>query len=129
MKPRKITAKSPVANKRSPCPIANALDLLGDKWSLLVIRDLMFTDKRQYGEFLASPEGIPTNILAERLKRLEGYGIISKQPYQERPVRYRYQLTERGHDLRPVLVAMIQWANQHMPDTYQIPSAMLANED
>lgn len=128
MKSRKKQAKTaPV--KRSPCPIANVLDLLGDKWSLLIVRDMLFTDKRQYGEFLQSPEGIPTNILADRLKRLEGYGIIGKQPYQDRPVRYHYHLTTKGQELRPILVAMIQWANRNIPSAYKVPSEMLEDKD
>ncbi len=72
--------------RRSPCPIANTLDLIGDKWSLLVIRDLR-RGKCTYSELLDSPEGIPTNILADRLKRLEEAGGIERSAYQERPVR------------------------------------------
>ncbi|HEY9110916.1 MAG TPA: helix-turn-helix domain-containing protein, partial [Rhodanobacteraceae bacterium] len=80
---------------RSPCAVANSLDLVGDKWSLLVVRDL-FYGKRTYGELADSPEHIPTNILADRLKRLEAAGIISSTPYQQRPVRYAYALTPKG---------------------------------
>lgn len=79
---------------RSPCPIANTLDILGDKRTLLVIRDL-FSGKKTYTDFQSSPESIPTNILANRLKRLADYGIIEKTPYQQRPVRYAYRLTEK----------------------------------
>jgi DNA-binding HxlR family transcriptional regulator len=99
---------------RSPCPIASLLDLVGDKWSLLLIRDLLHASA-SYSELLASPEGIPTNILAERLKRLERSGIITKTPYQKRPLRFSYSLTKKGRDLRPVLVAFMRWANQHLP--------------
>ncbi len=105
------------AFKRSPCPVAATLDILGDKWTLLVIRDLFF-GKRTYGEFLQSPEHIPSNILAERLKRLENTGLIDKQPYQERPVRYEYRLTEKGRDLAPVLKTIAGWANKHIPGTW-----------
>ena len=93
---------------RSPCPIANTLDIVGDKWTLLVIRDL-FAGKTTYGEFQSSPEGIPTNILADRLKRLAAYGLIDKAPYQQNPVRYAYRLTEAGQSLAPVLKAMLEW--------------------
>lgn len=102
--------------KRSVCPVANTLDVLGDKWSLLVIRDLMF-GKKTYGEILESPEGIPTNILADRLKRLESQGIINKEPYQERPVRYAYHLTEKGRDLGPVLKEIVRWGLTYIPGT------------
>jgi DNA-binding HxlR family transcriptional regulator len=104
------------AGMRSPCPVACSLDLLGDKWSLLVVRDLLL-GKTMYSEFQKSSEGIPTNILAERLKRLLAAGIIEKSRYQERPVRYAYQLTAKGVDLQPVLLAMIDWGNKHVPGT------------
>ena len=81
-KTAKRTAK---IRHRSPCPIASALDILGDKWTFLVVRDLLFMGKHQYGELLESPEGIPTNILAERLKRLEAAGLLEKRPYQTNP--------------------------------------------
>ena len=84
--------KKPDGFRRSPCPIASTLDVIGDKWSLLVIRDMLH-GKRTYGELLDSPEGIPTNILADRLKRLEDVGIIVSSVYQERPVRYAYALS------------------------------------
>lgn len=109
--------------KRSPCPITNTLDILGDKWTLLVIRDL-FLGKHHYREFTESPEGIPTNILADRLKRLEASGIISKQPYQERPVRYAYELTSMGEDLLPLLAEIARWANRHIPGTAKPPASL-----
>lgn len=105
--------------KRSPCPIANTLDLVGDKWTLLIVRDLLFFGKRQYREFAASPEGIPTNILADRLKRLEQAGLVERTPYQDRPVRYAYTLTPTGADLKAVLVALIEWGNRHIPGTFR----------
>ena len=116
MKPR--TAKKEKADdfRRSACAIANTLDLVGDKWSLLVVRD-MFHGKRTYGELLDSPEGIPTNILADRLKRLEDAGIIASAPYQQRPVRYAYTLTERGRALGDVLLAFVRWGKRFIPGT------------
>ena len=110
---------------RSPCPIAGALDILGDAWSLLVIRDLLFYDKHRFADFLASPEGISTNILAERLRRLEACGLIERRPYQERPRRYEYYLTVRGHDLLPVLRSVIKWGQAHVPGTAKRPPANL----
>jgi DNA-binding HxlR family transcriptional regulator len=101
---------------RSPCAIANSLDIVGDKWSLLVVRDLLH-GKRTYGELADSPERIPTNLLADRLKRLESAGIIVSTPYQQRPVRYAYTLTPKGKDLGGVLLAFVRWGKQHIPGT------------
>ena len=99
---------------RSLCAIANSLDILGDKWSLLVVRDLLH-GKHTYGELALSPERIPTNILADRLKRLESAGIVASTPYQERPVRYAYTLTPKGSALGEVLLALVRWGKQHIP--------------
>jgi len=100
---------------RSICPISNTLDLLGDKWTLLVVRDLLFFDKHRFGDFATSLEGIPTNILADRLRRLEESGIVVKVAYSSRPKRYEYHLTTKGADLHPILFAMVQWAGRHVP--------------
>ena len=102
--------------KRSLCAVANSLDIVGDKWSLLVVRDLLH-GKRTYGELADSPERIPTNLLADRLKRLESAGIIVSTPYQQRPVRYSYTLTPKGKDLGGVLLAFVRWGKQHIPGT------------
>lgn len=101
---------------RSACAVANSLDIIGDKWSLLVVRDLLH-GKGTYGELADSPERIPTNILAERLKRLEAAGIIVSTPYQERPVRYTYTLTPKGKALGDVLLAFVRWGKQYIPGT------------
>lgn len=103
--------------KRSICPVSCVLDILGDRWTLLVVRD-MFLGKKTYSDFQKSPEGIPTNILAERLKRLEKTGIIQRARYQERPPRYAYTMTKKGWDLAPVIEAMMKWGNQHIPGTF-----------
>jgi DNA-binding HxlR family transcriptional regulator len=95
--------------------------VLGDSWTLLVLRDLLFYDKHRFADFLASPEQISTNILAERLKRLEQCGLIEKRRYQERPPRDEYFLTRRGYDLLPVLRALIKWGQTHVPGTAQKP--------
>lgn len=102
---------------RSQCPIACTLDLIGDRWTLLVIRDMMFFDKHRFEEFLASPEGISTNILASRLKSLEEMGLVEKSPYSNHPRRMHYQLTEKGESLRPVLRRIANWGLKHIPDT------------
>lgn len=116
MNDSKKTAKYGDSCNRSRCPVSCALDLLGDKWTLLLVRDLLH-GKGTYTEIQQSPEGIPTNILADRLKRLQTAGIVEKQPYQERPVRYRYHLTEKGKDLSPVISAMIDWGNRYVEGT------------
>jgi DNA-binding HxlR family transcriptional regulator len=112
---------------RSACAIANSLDIVGDKWTLLVVRDLLH-GKRTYGELADSPERIPTNILAERLKRLEAAGIISSAAYQERPVRYAYTLTPRGRALGDVLLAFVRWGKQHIPGTITLSEVSASNE-
>jgi DNA-binding HxlR family transcriptional regulator len=101
---------------RSACAVANSLDILGDKWSLLVVRDLLH-GKRTYGELALSPERIPTNILADRLERLKSAGILTRTPYQQRPVRYAYTLTQKGSALGEVLLAFVRWGKQHIPGT------------
>ncbi|HEV8580747.1 MAG TPA: helix-turn-helix domain-containing protein [Thermoanaerobaculia bacterium] len=106
---------APPPGARSICPIANALDLLGDKWTLLVVRDLLFFDKHRFGDFTNSLEGIPTNILTDRLRRLEDAGVVVKVPYSSRPQRFEYHLTPKGADLFPILRAMIEWAGRHVP--------------
>ena len=105
------------AGKRSLCPVASALDIVGDKWTLLVVRDLLL-GKATYSELQKSPEKIPTNILADRLKRLEQAGIVRRERYQQRPPRYAYRLTDKGKDLGRILVAMVEWGNRHIPGTY-----------
>ena len=102
--------------KRSRCAVANSLDIVGDKWSLLVVRDLLH-GKCTYSELVNSPEGIPTNILADRLKRLEAAGIIASTPYQQRPLRYSYALTPKGSALGEVLLAFVRWGRAHIPGT------------
>ena len=98
--------------RRSRCPVACTLDVLGDKWSLLVVRDVM-RGKRRYAEFLTSPEGIPTNILADRLKRLVEQGVITTKRYSHRPPRVEYALTTKGEELRPIMRAMVDWGIRH----------------
>lgn len=103
-------------SKRSVCPVACTLDLLGDRWTLLVVRDL-FAGKTHYHEFAESPEGIATNILAARLERLCASGLVKKSPSKERAGSAAYGLTARGETLRPVLEAMKSWGLQQIPGT------------
>ncbi|MBW4488351.1 MAG: helix-turn-helix transcriptional regulator [Trichocoleus desertorum ATA4-8-CV12] len=107
---------------RSPCPVSCTLDLIGDRWTLLVIRDMMFFGKQRFEEFLESPEGISTNILANRLRLLEELGLAEKQPYSNHSRRMNYQLTEKGKSLRPVLKVIASWGLKHIADT-QIPQS------
>jgi DNA-binding HxlR family transcriptional regulator len=102
--------------RRSNCPIACSLDLLGDRWTLVVIRDL-FRGLSRYGELLRQPEGIPTNILADRLVRLEEARLVTRKPYQDNPPRYAYELTPRGVSLGPVLAALAMWGQRNCPGT------------
>ncbi len=105
---------------RSNCPIATTLDVLGDKWTLVVVRDLI-AGKSKFREFMASPEGITSNILADRLARMEANGLVSRRPYQERPVRHAYALTPRGKALKPILQTMCRWANSEFAETWTPP--------
>lgn len=103
--------------RRSKCPVTFALDRLGDKWSLLVIRDLMFRGRTTFGEFMESGEGIATNVLADRLKGLEAEGIVEKIRDSENKRRYLYSLTGKGFDLTPLLLEMIMWSAKYDDDS------------
>lgn len=107
--------------RRSDCPISNALDIFGDKWTLLIVRDLMFKGKQHYVEFLQSEEKIATNILADRLSLLERSGIISKRIDPAHGSRYLYHLSPKGVDMLPMLVEMILWSAKYDPDTAADP--------
>lgn len=100
--------------KRSDCPLSCSLDIFGDKWSLLIIRDLMFNDKSTYGDFLKSPEGIATNILASRLQTLEENGIIEKLDHPTSKAKILYRLTIKGIDLLPILVEVYLWSDKYL---------------
>ncbi|MGE0708962.1 MAG: winged helix-turn-helix transcriptional regulator [Planctomycetota bacterium] len=100
---------------RSPCPVVFALDLLGDRWTLLVIRDLALRGMSTYGELLAAGEGIATNVLADRLKRLEAADVLTKSRDPQHGARNRYRLTSKGLDLIPILVEMMRWSAKHDP--------------
>ena len=95
-------------NRRSSCPVACTLDLLGDRWTLLVVRDLVL-GRTRFKEFAASPEGIPTNILSDRLERLVCHGIAERIPATEGSRRLAYQLTKKGEALRPLLRSLRDW--------------------
>ena len=111
----KRTAKKPKADYRSHCPMNFALESLGDRWSLLIVRDMVFHGKKTYGEFLKAEEGIATNILASRLDFLERIEVIKKSPHGEDQRKDIYTLTEKGLDLIPVLLEIIKWSARHDP--------------
>lgn len=113
-----------IVPERTGCPIASTLDLVGDKWSLIIVRD-MVTGKKRFGEFMASPEGIKTNILTSRLRRMEEVGLVARRAYQANPQRFEYLLTERGQALLPVLQEMCRWANKYIDDTWVPPESFM----
>lgn len=100
---------------RSDCPINYPLEIVGDKWSLLIVRDILLDGKRSYGEFLESQEGIATNILASRLLTLEENEIITKKRDPENGKKFIYSLTPKGLDLLPLFVEMIFWSEKYSP--------------
>jgi DNA-binding HxlR family transcriptional regulator len=99
--------------KRSDCPVSNSLDIWGDKWSLLIIRDLMFAKECTYGDLLKSPEGIATNILASRLQALEENKIIEKLDHPDSKAKVLYRLTQKGIDLLPIMIEINLWAEKY----------------
>ncbi len=105
------------SKKRSDCPVSSSLEVWGDKWSLLIVRDLMFAKQCTYGDFLKSEEKIATNILASRLQTLEENGIITKSDHPESKAKVLYQLTPKGIDLLPLMVEINLWAEKY----YDLP--------
>ena len=101
------------SKKRSDCPLSCSLDVFGDKWSLLIIRDLMFFKKSTYNDFLKSAEGIATNILASRLKGLEENGVIEKLEHPDSKAKILYRLTQKGIDLLPILMEVYFWSDKY----------------
>ena len=100
---------------RSPCPVSCALDILGDKWTLLVVRDLIFRRKRYFGDFQNSPEKIASNILSDRLRKLEAAGMVLRQPDPDHGCRIIYAVTEKCLDLVPTIMELIRWGGKHAP--------------
>ncbi|MGH7451422.1 MAG: winged helix-turn-helix transcriptional regulator [bacterium] len=102
---------------KSHCPINFALEIFGDKWTLLIIRDILFLGKKHYGDFIGSEEGISTNILADRLNLLEREGFVQKHDDEEHGSKYVYKPTQKAIDLMPMLLEMILWSGKHDPNT------------
>lgn len=109
--------------QRSDCPIASTLDVVGDKWTLLLIRDIGLFGKHRNKDFQEADEGIPSNILASRLKQLVGLGLVQKRLYQQHPPRYEYHLTKPGKELLPVIKSMAKWGVANI-DGVKIPAAL-----
>jgi DNA-binding HxlR family transcriptional regulator len=108
-----MARRKPVPKRRSECPLNASVEMLGDRWSLLIIRDMMLRGARTYKEFLECYEGIATNILADRLRKLREYGIIAAKPHLKDARKITYSLTKKGIDLAPVLTEMVLWAAAH----------------
>ncbi|MFO1142337.1 MAG: helix-turn-helix domain-containing protein [Amaricoccus sp.] len=113
-------ADGPRPTFRSPCPIASALDLVGDRWTLVILRTVL-AGRRRYGDLLAIPERISTNILAARLAEMEANGLLTRRPYRHAPTRYEYLPTRKGAALLPVLQDLARWAEGQIPDRWPLP--------
>ncbi len=120
------TSGSELCERRSACPINYALEIFGDKWTLLVLRDLMFKGKDRYRDFQASEEGVSTNILANRLKRLEQHGLVSRSTEESKlsQARPKYRLTRKGQDLLRVMLEITRWSGKYDPDTNADPAVL-----
>jgi DNA-binding HxlR family transcriptional regulator len=105
---------------RSGCPIATSLDVIGDKWTLVIIRD-MLNGKSRFNQFLDSPERITTTVLTKRLEAMVLHGLAEKRQYQAHPPRHHYVLTEKGVALNKVLLAICDWGNSNYPSTWKAP--------
>lgn len=121
--------KKTLEGRRSGCPINALLETLGDTWSLLIVRDLMFFGRTTYNDFLKAGEGIATNILSDRLQKLEAAGIIEKRRDLDDARKFIYRLTEKGMDLAPMLIEMILWSARHEPTDapVEVVNAMAAD--
>lgn len=101
--------------QRSTCPVSTSLDVLGDKWTLLILRDMVFAEKSTYGQFLQSAEKIATNVLADRLTLLESQGIVTKTIAADKKSKFIYRLTEKGADIVPIIIELVLWGAKHCP--------------
>ena len=109
----KTPRRRPGSDRRSECPLNASVEMLGDRWSLLIIRDMMLRGFRSYKEFMECYEGIATNILADRLRKLIANGVITAEPDPTDGRKLTYFLTAKGIDLAPVLTEMVLWASRH----------------
>ena len=102
-----------MTRRHDHCPIARTLDIIGDRWSILILRDLVLDGSRKFGDLQESLSGISPNTLSARLKRLEDAGIVERRFYEQHPPRAEYVLTDKGSELRPVLKALLEWGRRH----------------
>ena len=109
---------------RSGCPVATTLDIVGDRWTLVILRD-MLNGKRRFSQFLDLPERITTNVLTDRLSLMERAGLVQKAAYQLHPKRFEYTLTRKGEALLPLLQEMCRWANRFVPGTWTAPETFM----
>jgi len=107
-------AKTPKKRLRSVCPTAAALDVIGDRWSLVLLRDILLHGSVRFSQLKQADEGIAANILTDRLRHLESEGLIVARPYSERLLRYEYLPTAKSRDLVPVLEALAKWGQKHV---------------
>ena len=99
---------------RSNCPVSRSLDLLGDKWTMLIMRDALFFERKTFADFTSSSEHIPTNLLSARLKKLVACGLLERHQYHDKPARYEYLPTAMGEKLRPVLNVIKQFGQENL---------------
>ncbi|MGJ0513811.1 winged helix-turn-helix transcriptional regulator [Methylocystis sp.] len=116
-------SKKDPALRRSDCPLNVCLEIFGDRWSLLIIRDLLFKKRHEFKDYLAAKERIATNVLSDRLQRLEASGIITKAVHPSDARKSDYRLTEKGLDLAPLLFEMALWATKH--EKTEAPTALV----
>jgi DNA-binding HxlR family transcriptional regulator len=116
--------KTPEPEFRSGCPIASSLQIVGDRWTLVILRDLA-NGKARFAQFLESPERIATNILTARLTQMEADGLVTAELYSRRPKRYAYTLTKKGAALMPVVQALCRWGETHLPDRWKAPEKFM----
>ena len=118
-----MVSKSQHSN-RSPCPLARGLDIIGDHWTLLVVRDLMLLGRHEYGQMLEGDEAISSNILSDRLRKLQQQGLVAQITHPQNKRKKLYYLTPKGKDLIPVLLAIFAWSNKHLKPTIAMPREM-----
>jgi DNA-binding HxlR family transcriptional regulator len=121
--PQKLKSKQLKSKHRSGCPVSVSLEIFGDRWSLLIVRDLMIRGYRSFKEFEKSGEGVATNILADRLDKLESTGIITAEVDEADRRRVNYRLTQKGIDLAPVLLELLIWGARH--ENTEAPCAVI----
>lgn len=108
------------------CPVARGLSVIGERWTILILRDC-FMGFRRFEQF-QSRIGVTRHVLADRLRKLEAAGVLRREPYQERPLRYEYRLTDMGKDLHSVVVALVDWANRHVPSDGPPPFEIVSRD-